>query len=135
MQELRPIPASEIKSWWHLVKPSVDKVKLHDVEKWVTEDVYMYLQTNNAFLHVFLNDGRYRGCMVTRIFSDMNGICMHIWLSEGDDNIVRDYWPLIQDEGRRIGATYITFVSARKGWEKVHKSMGMTRQSLYMCEV
>lgn len=135
MRELRPVPADDVKNWWYLVRPSVEKVKARDVEKWLPEDVYMSLMTNQAFLHVFLTDGRYRGCLVTKVWKDFNGVCMHIWLSEGNDNIVKEYWPMIQDEARKIGANNITFCSARKGWERIHESMGLKRQSFYMGEV
>lgn len=133
MKQLLPIPADEVRKWWGKVRPSIENVKQHDVEDWLPEDVYLYLQTGTAFLHVCLDDGEYAGCMVTRLLQDANGICMHIWLGEGIGNL--DCFDMAKEQARSIGAKYMTFASARPAWERIYKKLGMKRQSLYSCEV
>jgi hypothetical protein len=131
--ETKYISPQELRSWWPLVKPGLEKVKVKSPENWIVEDVYVDCFNGKSMLWALIDDNKIIGYWVLQ----PNGQELHVWASwslENRHDIAKIGLKCIKDIASKGNAKYITFSSHRRGWEKRAKTLGF-RPRLWICEV
>lgn len=131
--EYKFIQVDDLRKWWHLVKPGLEKVKTKSPENWIIEDVYTDCFNQKSMLWVLLDEGRFVGFFILQPMGDK----MHVWVAwtlENNQQIVENGLKYIKEMSRQGGMKYLTFSSHRKGWDKRSRQYGF-RPRQWICEV
>jgi hypothetical protein len=117
----RYIQPEELRSWWHWIRPGLDKIKTKSTEPWIPEDVYADCYSQRSMLWVLFSLNKPIGFAVLQPVGDT----LHVWCAFAyEDNHLLGGWEQIQEIAKAGNATKVTFDSNRRGWDKVARQMG-----------
>ena len=130
---LTEIHPSKVREVWPVVREGLEAVLARRKHRWIPEDVFLALNTGQAFLYMIAD----RGFIIAKSFADDDGLALFIWvlyarpgtLKECRDEVLSD----LENLARRIGAKRIRHYSSRKGWEA--HDMFKLQQYIYEREV
>ena len=123
MMEYKYIPVNELRNWWSLIRPGLDKVKSKSPENWIVEDVYTDCFNQKSMLWVLLENGKFVGFFIL----EPQGNTMHVWVAwtlENNEQVVKNGLKYIKELSSQGGMKFLSFSSHRKGWEKRSKQYG-----------
>ena len=121
--EYKYIPVNELRNWWSLIRPGLDKVKSKSPENWIVEDVYTDCFNQKSMLWVLHENGQFVGFFIL----EPQGNTMHVWVAwtlENNEQVVKNGLKYIKELCSQGGMKYLSFSSHRKGWEKRSKQYG-----------
>lgn len=110
------VPSTDIRNVWEKVKDGLKVVRERTNEKWLDEDVYCALKTNNAQLFMFDNGF----CILQNIKDEWtNEPTLHIWITYHGtlDDVTDDFHSKLRELAHNIGSKRITFTSPRR-WDR-----------------
>ena len=67
---LTQINPGELHTWWPLVRPGLERVRVKARASWLCEDIYSAVRTARATMHVGYIDQHYAGVLVLTINVD-----------------------------------------------------------------
>jgi hypothetical protein len=118
---MRYIQPQELRDWWHLIKPGLERIKEKSTEPWIPEDVYADCYSQNSMLWVLFRNGRPSSFVVLQPVGDT----LHIWCAYGfEDGVLEEGFAQVEEIAKRGNATKITFDSNRAGWNRAAKRLG-----------
>lgn len=126
---LRAIEPQHLAAEWERVRAGLVEVKKATNDDWLPEDVYMSLRQGNATLYVGVGEaGEYLGFLVMRLVPTFHSKKVEIWCaySATREPLMRRFFPHIKAVARNVGATMISFASARDEWEAGARRLGFT---------
>jgi len=131
--EYKYIPVDELRNWWSLIRPGLDKVKSKSPENWIAEDVYTDCFNQKSMLWVLHENNKFVGFFIL----EPQGSTMHVWVAwtlENNQQTVENGLKYIKEMARQGGIKYLSFSSHRKGWDRRSKQYGF-RPRQWICEV
>jgi len=134
---LKWIKPSNIREIWPTIKPGIDIIE-GKTDTWIAEQLYHLILTGSVSLHIYYEDKKYTGFIITQQYEFCGEKTLHIFAaySKGNDfDILKENTETIKEWGRNIEATKITFSTRRKGWLKVGPKLGYQPSSLVTYEL
>lgn len=130
---LRAIEPKHLAAEWERVRAGLLEVKKATNDDWLPEDVYMALRQGNATLYLGIGDAdEYLGFVVLRLVPTYHSQKVEIWCaySATSTPAMRRFFPHIKAVARNVGATLISFASARDEWEAGAARLGFKRSQV-----
>lgn len=128
------VPPTLLNRRWRQVREGIEKVISKTNGKWLPEDIYFSIKTNESTLHIAYDGEEYKGFLVLTPTAACDGPVLHIWAAynNGGDGLelLRDGMGFIKHCAAQINAVRITFESPRRGWEKMGASLGFEMQTV-----
>lgn len=124
---LHPIEPQHLAAEWDRVRAGLVEVKKATNDDWLPEDVYMSLRQGHSTLYIGTGDaGTYLGFIVLRLVPTFHSKKVEIWCaySATREPLMRRFFPHIKAVARNVGATSISFASARDEWEAGARRLG-----------
>lgn len=117
----RYIQPAELRGWWRLIRPGLERIKEKSTEAWIPEDVYADCFEQRSMLWFFLKENRPVGFVILQPV----GPILHIWCAYAiEEDCLFDAWEHIQEIAKQGGATSLSFDSNRRGWDRMAKKLG-----------
>lgn len=126
---LHPIEPQHLAAEWDRTRAGLAEVKKATPDDWLPEDVYMSLRQGHSTLYIGTGDsGEYLGFVVLRLVPTFHSKKVEIWCaySATREPLMRRFFPHIKAVARNVGATMISFASARDEWEAGARRLGFT---------
>lgn len=126
---LRAIEPQHLAAEWERTRTGLVEVKKATPDDWLPEDVYMSLRQGHSTLYIGTGeDGEYLGFLVLRLVPTFHSKKVEIWCaySATREPLMRRFFPHIKAVARNVGATMISFASARDEWEAGARRLGFT---------
>lgn len=122
--EKRFIEPKDLRSWWPYIRPKLKQILRKSPEVWIPEDIYADCFQGRSMLWVALKNNKPQGFVVCQP-TDEN--TLHLWAGFSENDCADlGGWSIIDDIAKQGGASFITFDSWRKGWEKKAKALGFS---------
>jgi len=116
---LQYIPPSNLRQVWSQIKPSLEDMAKRST--WIVEDAYCDLKEGRANLYLTIEDKYFTGYIITQTLGDK----LHIWAAYNNKNdVLVDGLEAVKELAKEQGLSEITFISPRKGWDKVAPKIG-----------
>ena len=118
---LTQINSGELHSWWPLVKPGLERVRIKARATWLCEDIYLAVRTARATMHVGYIDQAYAGVLVLTIEMDPFTAekALLIWAAYTRHPLALQYGLAdIKTMAARAGLRKLSFRSPRRGWTR-----------------
>jgi hypothetical protein len=127
---LRAIEPQHVAAEWERVRVGLVEVKKATTDDWLPEDVYMSLRQGHSTLYIGTDAaGEYVGFLVLRLVPTFHSKMVEVWCaySASKRPLMRRFFPHVQAVARNVGATLISFASARDEWEAAARRLGFHR--------
>ncbi|HEU4344744.1 MAG TPA: hypothetical protein VFU31_24580 [Candidatus Binatia bacterium] len=133
--ELRYV--TDIREWWPVIKPGIERVLKRQEYDAFPEDVYLALRNGTAQLFVALVFNRYDGFVICRREDRVDGSYLFLWMAYTPTSGVADIvFPKLREIAKSGGMKKIQFATSRKGWERLGADFGFKRaMTIYEAEV
>lgn len=131
MANLTYVAPIAIRQHWQMVRKGLEEVLAKGGGTWIPEDVYHYIKSGRAHLHMSDLGGYTSGFVVLEPVEDHDGMSLHIWAAwskEGD--ATETHMPELQEYAANINAKRITFSSVRAGWGRYAGKHGFKEQTI-----
>jgi hypothetical protein len=116
---LQYIPPNNLRQVWSQIKPSLEDMAKRST--WIVEDAYCDLKEGRANLYLTIEDKYFTGYIITQTLGDK----LHIWAAYNNKNdVLVDGLEAVKELAKEQGLSEITFISPRKGWDKVAPKIG-----------
>ncbi len=118
---LTQINPGELHSWWPLVKPGLERVRIKAKAVWLSEDIYSAVRSARATMHVGYIDQAYAGVLVLTINTDPFTAerSLWIWAAYTRHPLALQYGLAdVKAMAARAGLHKVTFDSPRRGWSR-----------------
>lgn len=127
--ELQYVAPQDLHQWWSAVRPGLEDCLRHESDDAYPEDIYWLLKSNQATLHVGLEEGRYLGFVVlNQVLDPFSARArLNIWfLHHQIDgvNVLAEGLTQIEELADRINATEITFRADKEAFERWARPLG-----------
>jgi hypothetical protein len=138
-RELKYVHPDDLRLYWDLIRPGLEKVKEAGSEDWILEDIYSAIKSGPSTLHIGYVNGVYVGFIVICPGKEFGRQLLHIWClyldpcakSENNDAMM-DFWPNIVKIAQNMGARRIDMQTARRGFERRLMSLNFAVNKLLM---
>lgn len=125
--DLELVSPADLHCVWGLVRDGLLKSASYAQGQWIPEDAYHSIKSNQASLYLWMADGKVAGHIILQKKPANYGNCLHIWTLY----VEPEYGPLIDDNmrqidelGKRLQCSRITFWSPRKAWDRRAERLG-----------
>ena len=116
---LQYIPPSNLRQVWSQIKPSLEDMAKRST--WIVEDAYCDLKEGRANLYLTIEDKYFTGYIITQTL----GSTLHVWAAYSNKNdVLVDGLESIKALAKEQGLSEITFISPRKGWDRIAPKIG-----------
>jgi hypothetical protein len=116
---LQYIPPSNLRQVWNQIKPSLEDMAKRST--WIVEDAYCDLKEGRANLYLTIEDKYFTGYIITQTLGDK----LHIWAAYNNKNdVLVDGLESVKALAKEQGLSEITFISPRKGWDRIAPKIG-----------
>ena len=116
---LQYIPPNNLRQVWSQIKPSLEDMAKRST--WIVEDAYCDLKEGRANLYLTIEDKYFTGYIITQTLGDK----LHIWAAYNNKNdVLVDGLESVKALAKEQGLSEITFISPRKGWDKIAPKLG-----------
>lgn len=116
---LQYIAPSNLRQIWNQIKPSLEDMSKNST--WIVEDAYCDLKEGRANLYLTIEDKYFTGYIITQTLNDK----LHIWAAYNTkNNVLVDGLEAVKKLAKQQGLSEITFISPRKGWDKIAPKIG-----------
>jgi len=125
--DLELINPSDLHCVWESVREGLLKSASYSQGQWIPEDAYHTIKSNQASLYLWMVEGRIAGHIILQKKPANYGHCLHIWTLYVEPEfgpLIDDNMSQIDDLGRRLQCSRITFWSPRKAWDKRAERLG-----------
>lgn len=112
---MKVVPIHELPAVWPRIRAELEALSKHGSDGWISEDVYAIIVSGNATL--YYNDEGWFGFAVLQVIPNYTGKRLHVWVAHIETD-PKPYMERLRALARSVGASKITFSSARKGWER-----------------
>lgn len=117
--QLKYIHPTDLRQVWSQIKPSLEDMAKRSI--WIVEDAYCDLKEGRANLYLTIEDKYFTGYIITQTL----GSTLHIWAAYNNKNdVLVDGLESVKALAKEQGLSEITFISPRKGWDKVAPKIG-----------
>lgn len=122
---LNYIHPEDLSKHWKFVREGLQYVVDKTQDRWLPEDVYMHLKSNNMGL--YMQDSG-DGFAILQPIKGWDGMELYIFCGYSRDkhDVVMQDIESIKDIAKSIGAKRVKFQSNRKGFNKLAQDMGYT---------
>ena len=116
---LQYIPPSNLRQVWQQIKPSLKEMAKRST--WIAEDAYSDIKEGRANLYLTLDKDYFTGYIITQTLGNK----LHIWAAYNTNNdVLKDGLEATKELAKQQGLSEITFISPRKGWDKIAPKLG-----------
>lgn len=117
--QLKYIHPTDLRQVWSQIKPSLEDMAKRSI--WIVEDAYCDLKEGRANLYLTIEDKYFTGYIITQTLGDK----LHIWAAYSNKNdVLVDGLESIKALAKEQGLSEITFISPRKGWDRIAPKIG-----------
>ena len=117
--QLKYIHPTDLRQVWSQIKPSLEDMAKRSI--WIVEDAYCDLKEGRANLYLTIEDKYFTGYIITQTLGDK----LHIWAAYNNKNdVLVDGLEAVKELAKEQGLSEITFISPRKGWDKIAPKIG-----------
>ena len=116
---LQYIPPSNLRQVWQQIKPSLEDMAKRST--WIVEDAYTDIKEGRAQLYLTIKDKYFTGYIITQTLEYK----LHVWAAYNINNdVLKDGLEATKELAKQQGLSEITFISPRKGWDKIAPKLG-----------
>ena len=117
--QLKYIHPTDLRQVWNQIKPSLEDMAKRST--WIVEDAYSDLKEGRANLYLTIEDKYFTGYIITQTLGDK----LHIWAAYNNKNdVLVDGLEAVKELAKEQGLSEITFISPRKGWDRIAPKIG-----------
>jgi len=117
--QLKYIHPTDLRQVWSQIKPSLEDMAKRST--WIVEDAYCDLKEGRANLYLTIEDKYFTGYIITQTLGDK----LHIWAAYNNKNdVLVDGLEAVKELAKEQGLSEITFISPRKGWDRIAPKIG-----------
>jgi hypothetical protein len=118
---LTQVNSGELHSWWPLVRPGLERVRIKAGTTWLCEDIYCAVRTGRATMYVGYIDRHYAGVLVLAINVDPFTAekSLLIWAVYTRHPLAVKYGMAdVRKIAAGAGLRKVVFYSPRRGWSR-----------------
>ena len=117
--QLKYIHPTDLRQVWSQIKPSLEDMAKRST--WIIEDAYCDLKEGRANLYLTIEDKYFTGYIITQTL----GSTLHVWAAYNNKNdVLVDGLESVKELAKEQGLSEITFISPRKGWDRIAPKIG-----------